>query len=89
MANDNSTKKPLSASAINALKAGDSLSDSGEYSGLNISCQQSGVKTFFYRFRSPTTQKTKRVSIGTYVKSVRDENLEPILGEKLLGLARV
>jgi len=87
MANDNSTKKPLSASAINALKAGDSLTDSGEYAGLNISCQQSGVKTFFYRFRSPITQKTKRVPIGTFIKSIQDESLDPILGEKLLGLA--
>ena len=64
MANDKSTKKPLSASAINALKAGGSLSDIGEYSGLNISCQQSGVKTYFYCYRSHWLSFTQPNGVG-------------------------
>lgn len=45
MANSNSNK-PLSVSKINGLKPGQSIKDAGEYTGLNVSCSKSGIKTF-------------------------------------------
>ncbi|NOQ17365.1 MAG: hypothetical protein GQ581_09935 [Methyloprofundus sp.] len=42
MANDNSIKKQLSATAINALKPSGKIKDVGEYSGLYVSCSKFG-----------------------------------------------
>jgi len=43
MANYN---KPLTVSAIKKLKPDESIKDSREYAGLNVSCNKQGVKTF-------------------------------------------
>ena len=75
MPSDKSTKKPLSASAINALKPGGLLTDTGENAGLRVSCAKSGIKTFFYRYRSPHQNLVKRITIGSYVSAVLDEDL--------------
>ncbi|MCU7833691.1 MAG: tyrosine-type recombinase/integrase [gamma proteobacterium symbiont of Taylorina sp.] len=84
----NTTNKPLTVSAINGMKPGDDLKDSGENTGLRVNSDQSGVKKFYYRYNSPIIKgNKKRVAIGVFVKAVIDENLEPFLGEKLLGLA--
>ncbi|MBE9526063.1 MAG: DUF4102 domain-containing protein [Proteobacteria bacterium] len=61
--------------------------DIGENSGLRVICGTKGIKTFFYRYRSPINNKLKQLTLGIYVHSVKDENLEPPLGKKKLGLA--
>jgi len=87
MDNSNSTKS-LTASVINALKPGNDIKDTGEYSGLRVSCDKSGVKKFYYRYNSPITKgNKKRVPIGVFVKAVINEDLKPPLGEKMLGLS--
>jgi len=83
----NSIKKPLSARLINAMKPDAKLIDSGENTGLNVSCNKSGVKTFFYRYRSPHHNRVKRVTLGVYVSEVRNELLDAPLGQKMLGLS--
>jgi len=74
MAKDNN--KPLSDLCVKALKPDQTIKDAGENAGLNVSCNKSGVKTFFYRYRSPLGNKVKRVTIGIY-------------GEMTLAQARV
>ncbi|MCB1616111.1 MAG: tyrosine-type recombinase/integrase [Pseudomonadales bacterium] len=59
--------KPLSARAIETMKPGDSIkSDVGEYTGLRVKCAKGGTKTFFYRYRSPETEKLVQVKLGNY-----------------------
>ncbi|MCS4297148.1 MULTISPECIES: tyrosine-type recombinase/integrase [Acinetobacter] len=60
-------KKALSARTIDKMKIGDSdKSDIGEYAGLRIHCGKTGMKTFFYRYRSPLDNLIKQFKIGTY-----------------------
>ncbi len=60
-------KKPLSARAVEVMKPGDKdRSDTGENSGLRISCGASGTKTFYYRYTSPATGKLTQIKIGNY-----------------------
>jgi len=87
MGKSNSIKKPLTAIRINALKPNNSLSDIGENEGLNILCGKRGSKKIFYRYRSPIDGKVKQLTLGYYIASAKDENLEPPLGKKKLGLA--
>lgn len=63
------SSKPLSTLTLNALKPGQTISDPGEYRGLRVACGQSGVKTFFYRYRSPATGKIRQFKIGRYLNS--------------------
>lgn len=59
--------KPLSAKAVDALKPGDPIrADVGENAGLRVKCGASGLKTFFYRYKSPETGKLTQVKIGNY-----------------------
>lgn len=60
------SNKPLSAASINSLKPGNSLLDAGEYRGLRVECGLSGAKTFVYRYRSPVSNKVKRLKLGRY-----------------------
>ena len=85
MAAPNSTKKPLTAIRINALKPNQTLVDTGANAGLRVICGKKGVKTFFYRFRSPIDNKLKQLSLGFLVVP-KDEDLRPALGKKLLTL---
>lgn len=49
------------------MKPGDKvLSDSGENSGLRVTCGASGTKTFYYRYTSPMTGKLAQLKIGNY-----------------------
>ena len=41
-------------------------SDTGENSGLRITCGTTGKKTFIYRYRSPVTDKITQIKIGDY-----------------------
>lgn len=41
-------------------------SDTGENSGLRLSCGKSGMKTFFYRYKSPETNRLTQLKIGHY-----------------------
>ena len=82
---NNSTKKPLTPIRINALKPGKLLSDTGTNTGLRVICGNKGVKTFFYRYRSPVDSKLKQISLGFFVDPI-GEDLEPTLGKKLLTL---
>lgn len=86
MVNSNSNK-PLSVSKINGLKPGQSIKDSGENAGLNVSCNKSGIKTFFYRYRSPHENRVKRVTIGVFVPEIINEDRDQATGKKKLGLA--
>ena len=83
MASSKSTKS-LSSLTLNNLKSGELIADSGEYRGLRVSCGKSGVKTFIYRYRSPTTEKIKQYKIGRYQSS----KLKAVDGVDLLSLAQ-
>ena len=59
--------KQLSARSIETMKPGDKIkSDTGESSGLRVKCEKGGTKTFFYRYRSPETEKLVQIKIGNY-----------------------
>ncbi len=59
--------KPLSAKTIDALKtAGKIKADTGENAGLRVKCGSTGIKTFFYRYKSPETEKLTQIKIGNY-----------------------
>lgn len=59
--------KPLSARAVETMKPGDKdKSDIGENLGLRVSCGKGGMKTFFYRYKSPDTDKLTQLKIGRY-----------------------
>ncbi|WP_244153128.1 Arm DNA-binding domain-containing protein [Rodentibacter genomosp. 1] len=63
----NSIKKPLTTKTIEAMKPKDpDKADIGEYSGLRVTCGKTGLKTFFYRYSSPITQKLTQVKIGSF-----------------------
>ncbi len=70
MQTTNSTKsanKPLSAKAIEGMKPGSAVkADIGEYAGLRVKCGATGLKTFFYRYKSPETGKLTQLKIGNY-----------------------
>ena len=60
-------KKALSAKAIEKMKVGDpDKADIGEYVGLRVHCGKTGMKTFFYRYRSPMDDSIKQYKIGTF-----------------------
>ena len=59
--------KSLSARAIESMKPGDPVkADVAENAGLRVKCLKSGAKTFFYRYKSPESQKLTQIKIGTY-----------------------
>ena len=59
--------KPLSSMALKAMKPGDKvLVDTGENRGLRMRCGNGGTKTFFYRYKSPVSQKLTQVIIGRF-----------------------
>ncbi len=65
--NNKITGKPLSALAIKTMKPSDKVkSDTGENSGLRITCGTTGKKAFVYRYRSPVTDKITQIKIGDY-----------------------
>ena len=60
-------RKPLNSATIKAMKAEDSdLSDIEENEGLRVSCGNSGAKTFFYRYKSPLTNKLCQIKLGRF-----------------------
>lgn len=61
-------RTPLSTPAIKGLKPGaKDLSDTGENSRLRVSCGAKGVKSFYYRYRSPIAEgKTISITFGHY-----------------------
>ncbi|HHQ6568493.1 TPA: tyrosine-type recombinase/integrase [Serratia fonticola] len=60
-------KKPLSTKAIEAMKPGDKdKADTGENRALRITCGATGLKTFFYRYTSPLTNKLVQAKIGHF-----------------------
>lgn len=62
-----SARKALSVRAIETMKSNSpDKSDTEENIGLRVSCGSTGVKSFFYRYKSPTTGKTRQIKIGTY-----------------------
>jgi integrase len=49
------------------MKIGDKdLSDTEENEGLRVSCANAGAKTFFYRYKSPITNKLRQIKIGRF-----------------------
>lgn len=61
------TTKSLSARTVEVMKPGDKdKADTGENTGLRVTCGASGVKTFFYRYTSPITSKLVQVKIGSF-----------------------
>lgn len=64
---DKQPAKPLSTKAIEAMKSFDKdKADTGENTGLRITCGATGVKTFFYRYSSPITGKLIQLRIGHF-----------------------
>lgn len=65
--NTKTPPKPLSAKAIEAMKHNSPIkADVGENSGLRVKCGSTGVKTFFYRYKSPVSGKLTQIKIGNY-----------------------
>jgi integrase len=65
--NSKTAPKPLSAKAIEKLKPGTPIkADIGENAGLRVKCGSTGIKTFFYRYKSPETDKLTQIKIGNY-----------------------
>ncbi|STO59432.1 CP4-57 prophage; integrase [Canicola haemoglobinophilus] len=63
----NAAKKPLTTKTIEMMKPKDQdKADIGEYSGLRVTCGKTGIKTFFYRYSSPITNKLIQVKIGSF-----------------------
>ncbi|MBC3212418.1 tyrosine-type recombinase/integrase [Serratia fonticola] len=59
--------KPLSSKAIETMKPTDkNKADTGENRGLRVACGATGIKTFFYRYISPVTNKLSQVKIGSF-----------------------
>lgn len=59
--------KPLSLKAIETMKPTDkNKADTGENRGLRVACGSTGIKTFFYRYTSPVTNKLSQVKIGSF-----------------------
>ena len=59
--------KPLSFRAIDSMKPGaKDLSDTGEYRGLRVYCGTAGTKSFYYRYRSPLTEKLVQMKLGAF-----------------------
>lgn len=64
---DKPAGKPLSSKAIEMMKPRDkNKADTGENRGLRVTCGASGIKTFFYRYTSPVTNKLSQVKIGSF-----------------------
>lgn len=64
---DKPAGKPLSSKAVEMMKPGDkNKADTGENRGLRVTCGASGIKTFFYRYTSPVTNKLSQVKIGCF-----------------------
>ncbi|MBQ4771419.1 tyrosine-type recombinase/integrase [Pectobacterium versatile] len=64
---DKPAGKPLSSKAIEMMKPTDKdKADTGENRGLRVTCGASGIKTFFYRYTSPVTNKLSQVKIGSF-----------------------
>ena len=67
MENNKQGSKALSARAVETMRPGDTdKADSGENVGLRVSCGATGVRTFYYRYRSPETEKLTQFKLGTY-----------------------
>lgn len=57
----------MSSKAVEMMKPGDkNKADTGENRGLRVTCGASGIKTFFYRYTSPVTNKLSQVKIGSF-----------------------
>lgn len=67
MEHSKQARKPLSARSIELLRPGDvDRADTGENTGLRVSCGSTGARTFYYRYRSPETEKLTQLKIGNY-----------------------
>jgi integrase len=64
--NTKTPNKGLSPKAIDALAVGKIKADIGENTGLRVKCGSTGIKTFFYRYKSPETEKLTQIKIGNY-----------------------
>jgi len=61
------SKKPLTAIVIKGMKPKNpDKSDVGENRGLRVTCGAGGTKTFFYRYKSPLTEKLTQIKIGNF-----------------------
>lgn len=61
------SNKPLTAKTVESMKPGSpDRADVGEYRGLRVSCGKRGVKTFFYRYKSPVSGKLVQLKIGHF-----------------------
>ena len=57
----------MSSKAVEMMKPRDkNKADTGENRGLRVTCGASGIKTFFYRYTSPVTNKLSQVKIGCF-----------------------
>lgn len=61
------SSKPLTSKTVENMKSGSSdKSDIGEYRGLRVSRGKSGKTSFYYRYRSPLTDKLVQMNIGRF-----------------------
>lgn len=61
------SSKPLTAKTVETMRPGSKdRADLGDYRGLRVSCGKSGIKTFYYRYRSPESGKLTQMRIGRF-----------------------
>ena len=59
--------KPLSHRAIETMKPKDKdKADTGENRGLRVTCGATGKKSFYYRYRSPITDRLVQMQLGLF-----------------------
>ena len=59
--------KPLHDATIKKMKPKDKdIPDTLENRGLRVTCGSTGIKSFFYRYKSPITNKLTQIQIGRY-----------------------
>lgn len=68
---DKPAGKPLSSKATEMMKPMDkNKADTVENRSLRVTCGASGIKTFFYRYTSPATNKLSQVKIGSFPQTL-------------------
>jgi len=64
---DEASGKPLSSKAIETIKSTyKNKTDTCESWGLRVTCGASSIKTFFYRYTNPVSNKLSQVKIGYF-----------------------
>ncbi|MEP0002371.1 MULTISPECIES: site-specific integrase [Marinobacter] len=82
------SNKPLTAKTVETMKPGSKdRADVGDYRGLRVSCGKSGIKTFYYRYKSPESGKLMQMRIGRFPQTTLAEARNRLLELKEIRLS--